>query len=338
MKSVFKILAAGFLLFAANTFASTDMTDRDSKFAALMQTLDISSSEYTLEYKTHGTSVGMHVRLAVDDKKFGKWAPQNEATDVEAQVVSYRLGLYLNMSYLVTPSEYYSVKDSALETFANFVRNSSEKNSLRQKNRSRQLAVLAKNPSSISGVFTQQPSTAEVLQIADTSANTISSSNPIARFISAGGPVPSKTKKMSLAGVKTKTGEIPTETEFELARQFSQIMVLDMLCGQWDRWSGGNVEATWDKALNVRFFARDNGGAEMYGTSAIQKYLHIVSRFDRDQITRVRQLAADLSKSPSETASSLGLKSDPKSLLARAKIVLQLVAQKESEFGSAAYF
>jgi hypothetical protein len=59
--------------------------------------------------------------------------------------------------------------------------------------------------------------------LANPSANTINSTDPVARFIRADGPVPSASRRMSLRGI-----EGGSESELELARQFSEIMVLDI--------------------------------------------------------------------------------------------------------------
>jgi hypothetical protein len=304
--------------------ADFQTTKKDAKFLQMMSTFDINKSGLVLEYKDSGTSLGMKVLEA--DKKVGKWAPQNEATDVEAQVVSYMIGRYLQMSDLVVPSAYYSVSGAAYKTFRGMVNNANERNSLRRKNQAALQALFDKNPNDLRGVFTDDVRKAEAVGVADSHSNKINSSHVIAQFIRADGAKPSSTKSMSLQGVKTKEGLVPTATELELARSFSKIMVLDMLCGQYDRWSGGNVEATWDKdGTNLRFFARDNGGAGMAGTGSTKRYLDIVTRFDRDQISRLKLLQAALKSDAQGAGKSLLMRSKTDSLIARIEIVLSHV-------------
>lgn len=306
-------------------------------FLDFMQSFDINSSSYTLEYKKTGTSLGL--KIAKENKTIGKWAPKNEATDVEAQVVAYQLARFLNMSDLAVPSAYYAISGAAIEKFKDYLESANEKNSLRKKNQQALLEALSKKSDKMLGVYMDDVHKAEALEVANPEANTINSDHPIAKFIKANGPVPSATKTMSLKGVKTKEGKIPTETELELARSFSKIMVLDMLTGQWDRWSGGNVEATWNKdTLKLRFFARDNGGAGMTGTGSTKRYLKIVSRFDRDQIERVKQLKVYLDDSSADLAKSLLMRSSPDSLKSRVEIILDHVKQQEDDHGDKAFF
>lgn len=144
---------------------------------------------------------------------------------------------------------------------------------------------------------------------------------------------------MSLEGVAKAKERAPTASELELARQFSKIMVLDMLLGQWDRWSGGNVEAGIEGS-RVYFVARDNGGASVVGTSHLAKYKGIVTRFDRDQIERLRLLGELLSHpaTAGEMAQRLGVISSRHSLLERSKQILDHVRAQERAHGSKAYF
>ncbi|MGZ3723682.1 MAG: hypothetical protein ACXVA9_12155, partial [Bdellovibrionales bacterium] len=203
-------------------------------------------------------------------------------------------------------------------------------------------AEIANHPKSLMGIFVPHEHTdsMEAEDVANAGANTINSNHPIAQFIQARGPMPSATRTMSLKGVHTKDGKIPVATELELAREFSQIMVLDILCGQWDRWSGGNVEATYSlETGHLYFFARDNGGASMSGTNGMQKYFGIVNRFDKTQIQRVEHLI-ELLKGPNAASlvSALGLRSDPKSLLTRASALVAHVHDVQSQSGEAVYF
>jgi hypothetical protein len=109
--------------------------------------------------------------------------------------------------------------------------------------------------------------------------------------------------------------------------------------GQWDRWSGGNVEATSDGS-RVYFVARDNGGANMSGPGTFAKYSRIVTRFDRTQIQRVERLVQLLSDrdQSAQLVAALHLSSDPRFLLNRAQTLLAFVSNQASQHNDAAYF
>ena len=319
---------------AADLSSELQTTSRDAEFAELMSKLNFNAEGIRLTYKDGGTSVGL--KIDQGNEKLGKWLPRNSAGDPESQVVSYQLGRFLSMSELVMPSAYYKLDGAALSIFQKMLQSSRETNRWRRENRDLNLAAIAQNPSGLTGVFTPylEPKSEEVIGLANPSANTINSADPIARFIRADGPAPSASRRMSLRGIKGGN-----ESELELARQFSQIMVLDILTGQWDRWSGGNVEAATDGS-RVYFVARDNGGASMGGPGTFAKYSRIVTRFDREQIQRLERLVQLLSDRDQSAplAAALHLSSDPRFLLSRAQNLLAFVRTQASQRGDAAYF
>lgn len=308
-------------------------TKTDLKFEELMNTLDINAGDITFEYKNTGTSVGMKVYRG--DKNIGKWMPDQSATNIEGQVVAYHLARFLGMSQIVMPSANFRMTGRALETFRSYLQNAPERNKWRRINRDDILAKIARDPSGLNGVYLAHLKTdsPEVRGLANDAANTINSSHPIAQFIRANGPMPS-TRQMSLAGVKNKEGRVPYEGEVELARQFSQIMVLDILTGQWDRWSGGNVEAGYD-GDRVFFLARDNGGSSMNGNGTFKKYSTIVTRFDRAQYQRLQALQAVLSdaNTAADFVQKIHLKSNPAILRARVNQVLAHIMAQASAYG-----
>jgi hypothetical protein len=310
---------------AAVSESELESRKKDLQFESLMKDLDLNDSQYVLKYKNTGTSLG--IKIEVEKESFGKWVPENSATDVEAQVVSYYLGRFLNMSSLDVPSHYYLAKGRMLAEFKQMVTNASEKNKWRRENRDEILETLEDHPDDLLGVFTDHVRNAEALDIANPDANTINRNHPIAQFIQVTGPMPSKEKTMTLKGIKDKNKNTPSNTELQLAREFSQIMVMDILTGEWDRWSGGNVEGTWNDS-GVHFLARDNGGATMAGASGLKKYFGIVTRFDRGQIERVRHLHHLLNQDPEGTAALLRMRSRPKSLINRVNALLAHVNEQ----------
>lgn len=322
----------------ADGISSADFqtTKRDKEFAEMIATLDLEAPEYVYHYKSTGTSVGLKVEK--DAEKLGKYMPVNAAADPESQRVSYSLGRFLSMSELVPASTYFTIRGRTLEAFKQMLLNANEKNHWRKYNQDQVLLGLAKNPNELSGIFVGHiKNNAEVLGLADPARNTINPNHPIAKFIRADGPMPT-TKSMNLAGVKTKEGHLAVSTEIDLARQFSKIMVLDALTGQWDRWSGGNVEAVAEKSGRARFIARDNGGAGMIGTMNTKMYFSIVTRFDRDQVLRLQRLQELLALEPETVAKELELRSDVRHLKNRVSLLLEHIERQSELYGEAAFF
>ena len=308
--------------------------DRDREFETMLAQLDLESSTFTLEYKSTGTSLGFKVYSG--EKSFGKFLPLNEGTNPEAQIVSYRLGQFLHLGTLVVPSGAYVLSATLVSQFQALLLGKTETQRIRAQNQQNLLAAIEKDSTRLAGVFTPHIKKWEVKDLGDSVTNTIDPTNPIADWIRAEGPMPSGSHLITLKGVKAKKGEKqPMASELELSREFSQILVLDVLCGQWDRWSGGNIEATIDPATgHLAFFARDNGGASMKGTGSIDATLRVVSRFDRDQISRVQRLLQILKSSDAKALTdALQLKSDPKSLRARASALLDQVQVLIGQYG-----
>ena len=339
MKHLSCLLIATTMSFSAHAFSPDEFqtTDTDVEFADLVKRVDFNVADIRLKYKDSGTSVGMKVKRG--DEKIGKWAPPNSATDPEAQVVAYTLGRFLGLRDLVVPSAYYVVQGSALATFVQLMNSARERNKWRIRNRGDNLERAKKGQ--ILGVFMVELDIekAEVKGLANDGGNTINRNHAIARFIRADGPVPSSSNRMKLDGIKAEDGSIPTETELELARQFSDIMVLDILTGEWDRFSGGNVEGghVGDRAV---FISRDNGGATMAGAGNFNKYSSIVTRFNRSTIERVHKvvhLLNDPNEKP-QLVAALQLKSDPKFLLARCNQVLAHVKALVTKYGEKAVY
>jgi hypothetical protein len=317
--------------------------DRDHAFSSFLTALDLESGAYGLGYKDKGTSLGLEIYNGdTKGKVIAKWLPENEAANIEGQVVSYHLGRFLGMGLLVIPSGYFTVHGKTLSSFQRMLDRASESNSLRLANQSALSDALSRNPNSMQGALMPKLAATkwEVVGLADTDNNTINRSHPIASFINVRGPMPSNSRAMTFHAVKTKDGKSPSASELDLAREFSMIMVLDLLGGQWDRWSGGNVEATYDPAsTRLYFIARDNGGSTMVGTNYVNNYLNIVSRFDRGQIVRVQRLVQLLSSpQAADTVTGLRLRSNPASLLARANALLKQVNALVVRFGDAAVF
>lgn len=311
---------------------------RDAKFDQLMAGLDFNVRGGTWEYKTNGTSLGLSLHLG--GKKIGKWLPTNGAANPEAQVVAYRLGRYLQMSENVAPSAYYTVKGAALRYFAQTMQNHEESNRWREENRENLLNALDRDSTQMFGMFSDSPSTYEVEEVENTDANTINSRHPIAIFMRADGAMPSGSKRISFKNVRKPGGPVASETELELARQLSKILILDALLGQWDRWSGGNLEAAiGDDGTRVYFIARDNGGAGLE-SGTVDKSLALVTRFDRQQIELLRKLVSELGDPAlkSHIVSLLQIRSTGPKLLARAQAVLAHVDKQAQRYGNNAFF
>jgi hypothetical protein len=321
--------------------ASTSALDRDATFAETLASLDLENPAYQLSYKDNGTSLGLKIKKG--ERKVGKWLPKNEAADPEAQVVAYYLGRYLGMAELVIPAGYYTARARAVGEFRRMLEGAREKNQLRQRNQQALLLALSKNAESMEGIFTMPVESFELPALVDTSGfrglGTLRQDTQIARLLRAELPQPNPDKLLDLGSRPRRNGLRPANDELTLARELSKIMVLDVLCGQFDRFSGGNLEGILDQAGRLHFIARDNGGGGMIpGSGTTRQYFEIVSRFDRAQIELVRGIEKELESDPAGLAAELRIRSDTKTFASRVKALHAHVDRLVAQYGEARVF
>ncbi len=314
---------------------------RDASFAVVLAGLDLEDPAYQLAYKSSGTSLGL--KITRDGKKIGKWLPKNEGADPEAQVVSYYLGAYLGMPELVIPAGYHTVKGRALAEFHRMLLGAQERIPLRARNQQALLKALERNPHSMEGIFTQPGESFELAELIDTNGyhglGTLRQDQQIARLLHAENPMPSRERELDLGSRKRINGRKPVNDELTLARELSKIMVMDVLCGQFDRFSGGNLEGTVGEDGKLHFIARDNGGAGLVpGSGKPEQYFELVSRFDSAQIRLVRALALELAQDSADVAARLRIRSNPETFISRVNQLLAFVDRQLRRHGEERVF
>ena len=90
--------------------------------------------------------------------------------------------------------------------------------------------------------------------------------------------------------------------------------------------------------MRAILIARDNGGATMKGAGSLAKYFGIVTRFDREQIARVRDLQRELAADPAGVEKALQIRSGVKSLSLRVNAILSHVEETTKKYGEAKAF
>jgi hypothetical protein len=81
-----------------------------------------------------------------------------------------------------------------------------------------------------------------------------------------------------------------------LAKQLSNILLVDALAGQWDRFSGSNLHLV-PTPNGAQFTAIDNGGADPANDQGyLDKFMHWVTRFDPVTVGHLLALDAFLKK------------------------------------------
>lgn len=275
-------------------FAQVPGNTADLKFDLFARTLDLDNPTWQFHYKAghhQGSTVGFHVSQP-GHRKSGTFAPQNTSNNLESEVVAYRLARFLGISDIYNPVSYYTLGPLATARFRDMLKAHPESDPDRRINRNSVLAALAANPKSLLGIYRfRQHGERFVVAALSTSDGQLNTSHPLAAFIRANGPMPGS-KPIALAGVRGARPEYPrhpVEHENELARQFSDILLVDQLLGQWDRFVN-NLEAYGDETGRVQFISRDNGGGTVDEWEWYNLYDKWVSRFDRDVMQKLTEL------------------------------------------------
>lgn len=266
---------------------------RDLAFDAYMKTVDLDDPALRLDYKmptSDGSSIGFFIGRG-DGPTDTSFVPTNASSIPEAEVVSYRLARFLGVSRNYYPVDYYWLGPKATAKLTEMIKKVRETEDDRIANRKLVLKQLKDNPNTILGIYRQKPRTKLYAARSLGTQGNFDMNTGISAALRAGGPMPT-TNPMPLAGVKGGRAGYPAEPreqQVELARQLSNIFVIDQLLGQWDRfWE--NLEAQGDKNGRLKLVARDNGGATLDDWDDYETYNRWVSRYDRDLVARLREL------------------------------------------------
>jgi hypothetical protein len=256
----------------------------DAWFASLAG-LDLESPQTHLRLAGK-TSVYLEVSLEGQKGVLGAFLVQNSAANPETELVAFSLARILGRSELAGPAVRRTLKTAALQRFRALLEAKSFENAQREANRLSVLKAIAASPDALEGVY-KRWSPVKPRDYEGIGRNeTLNPDDPYVKFLRPDGPLPS-------AAPTTLPGIPGSESELELARQLSTIFVLDVLTGQWDRFSGGNLQAFALGNGKVQFVALDNGGGELDGSDLwLDRYLGWTGRFEKGVAKKLLELDA----------------------------------------------
>lgn len=297
MKRLIATLAVLLLTTASAVSLDLPGNANDRAFDEVMKSLDLERPDLEFHYKVGkngGSTVGFHV-AEPNRSKMGTFTPYGSSNNLEAEVVSYRLARFFEVSRNYNPVGYYNLGPQAAARFKAMLRSHSETDPIRAANYARTMSEFRSTPNALVGIYRDRPKRKKFDAASLCKAGKLDTSNPMATYIRANGPMPPDVM-IALPGVLGQhTGDPdPTERQGEIARQLSTIMVIDMLVGQEDRCTG-NLEAFGDSSGHLQLLSRDNGGAtpwDAWGEFGVLQGL--VTRFDHDLIDALEDLNAFL--------------------------------------------
>jgi len=240
--------------------------------------------QFSLELKKSSEGSSAYAKVRFKGEVVGAFLSENSSTSVAGEIATFEIGRALGCGGLFQPAVNMELRGKGLSTFRQLLEAGvfAEEKEL---NRQQVLAEIASDPTVLHGVFKQwlpmKPIEYHSIELPDVPPNgALNKSDPIARFLKHDALQPSS-ELISLPGVD---GHAP---ERELATQLSDILLVDALAGEWDRFSGGNLHV-YLEAGRARLVALDDGGASFKDDQGyLEKFNGWVTRFDREVVANL---------------------------------------------------
>jgi hypothetical protein len=271
------------------------------RFHDFVDHLDLADERYQLE-PNHGDGSSVYLKLNVLDgagrpRTWGVIVAEQSGTVVRAEVFQFTLATLLGIGHLEGPARLMRLAGKARDRFVRTIAAAdySQDNEYRRRHQRTFLDHAARHETleAVAKVWGPPPHDAGFL-VKD---EALDEAQPLARFLKADQPQPTG-RAMSLPGIPGQS------TELELARELSDIFVIDALANQRDRFSGGNLQAIAvpDRTgTRVQFVSYDNGDAlDRDERKWIDLYLKLVTRFDRSLIEKLFALETFLQQRAGE--------------------------------------
>lgn len=271
------------------------------------------SSNYN--YEISGTS---SVNMKFKPKSSGtagSFVTRNEAANPNTEIAYSRLAEMMGVDQLFRIAVPYKLKSVGVSIFQDLIENGLSNGKIHGKmrvdNAHNILGKMNSNPSSLLGCLKEKSGDTYA---ADVLANgtTPNSRHPLFADLQAKYPKPTNGNYNLGNGYWTDRAKG--------AREYSILFTFDVIFGQWDRYSGGNITyKIVDGTKEVKLFSTDNGGADYWGNSVSwgQKQAGWFSRYDQTLINNLRVLDRFLSgEMKSLTVAAFGKTySDPRELM-----------------------
>lgn len=273
-------------------------------------TLDLTDARWSVQmHQGEGTSVYGVISPAGGGKPIGAIIVQNSSGSVTGETLSFPIARALGFPEIVQPAVYHYLTGANLQKFISIlpstpiVLKSGALNKNKELNRLTILQRYKDHPEGMDAVFKRwdvKPADYNPINGDNRKINPTyvmpGSHDAAASMLTCEGPRPDAGTRVTFAGGSTD--------ELSAVRQLSNILILDALEMEWDRFSGGNLQTVTTNGV-VRFVAIDNGGT--WGTGSTERNLSMVTRFDKTTADRVLAMDDFLQH---RSASFMGLRSD----------------------------
>jgi hypothetical protein len=235
----------------------------------------------------------VYAKVLLSGEVVGRFRSETSATNITGEVVSFNLARALGCGELFQPAVKVELRGKALGTFRHLV----EVAIFPERKQAERLEVLAeldRSPEVLPGLYKPMtPANAfkyhGAERVDEAPNGGLETSDVVAKFLQHDAPQPGR-EPIELPRLH---GHAPAA---QLARELSDILLVDALAGQSDRFSGNNVHVRVE-AERAQFMAIDNGGANLRNDQGyLEKFTHWVTRFDPTVTANLFALDAFLKK------------------------------------------
>ncbi len=246
--------------------------------------------------KNSGTSA--YVMFNYEGQR-GAILPENSATVVLGEVFSYQLSRALEVNEIFSEKTLMFIQNDGLPLLDQYISELLESNGKAKiENTKRVRALINKAVEEEGGIFTAYapwnlPKPTDFDEIV--SKNKIKASHPMAKLLRKG-KISDKDRNFVTKELKKKLGQSVAVDIEVFAKDLSNLLVVDFLTNQWDRYSGGNLQIFKDKNNVARIGAYDNGGTFEVSTNRRKASLKILRSFDENTKNKVLELASFIRK------------------------------------------
>ena len=313
----------------------------------------------TFQYKEISGSTSVNLKIHKIDptdskgvKSYGTFMGLNDSGNPNTEIAYFQLAAIVGIDNLYRPAVRYHLGLKAQDEFKKLMLATKFTGKTRNLNKDFLLKEIAKNKLLDGALKAKKDDTAiEFENSVKTSRLTkklvLNTDFPFLKALSASEAQPRKGEKNTI--MKDYIGD-----EYELSKQFSHQLTLDVVFGQYDRFSGGNVVIEKDEAGVAHFVSSDNGGADVVVSKAIaEKVARMFSRYDKNVIAVIKDMNQFLKgekpeflgyTSPQTFVVDLGLyyrfsaERYVKALIENTDVLLNAVNENQKKFGDKIFF
>ena len=234
----------------------------------------------------------VHAKVLRDGEVIGAFRSETSSTCVDGEIASFNIARVLGCGELFHPAAPIELRGKGLATLKQLME-TARFPEFKEEDRQQVLEEIEQNPDGLRGDFRMvTPVDAEkchAIEVPTQPPNGgLNEQDRVAVFLKCGSPQPG-TAEIKLKGLDCRAPAV------SFARELSDILLVDALAGEWDRFSGGNLHVVVTKG-RAHFLAVDNGGASFEDDQGyMELFKKWVTRFDRRVVTRLFALEAFLS-------------------------------------------